>query len=107
MIIKAYSVYDRKAFQYHTPFFAVADGVAMRMVQDLANDASTSIGAHPGDYVLYHVGLYDDSNGLLRSDGPPVHIVDAINLVRHQEQLFPKPAPAPAAPGFDSATRAE
>lgn len=88
MNLYAYSVYDRKALQYHAPFFAVADGSAVRSFQDLANDNNTTVGRHPGDYVLYKVGTYDDAKGALLPLSPIEHVCDALSLVRVQAPLF-------------------
>jgi len=88
MMLNAYSIYDRKALQYHPPFFASADGAAVRSLQDLANDATTTIGRHPGDYVLYRIGAYDDSSGAMHPVTALEHICDALALVRIQPELF-------------------
>ena len=94
MIIHAYTIYDRKALQYHSPFFAVADGAALRSFSDLANDPNTTIGKHPGDYVLYRAGAWDDASGQLLPVTVLEHIADASALVRHH-------VPAQPANGFD------
>lgn len=90
MILHAYTIYDRKALQYHQPFFAVADGAAVRMFSDIANDQNTSIGRHPGDYVLFRCGGWDDQAGSLLPMPALQHITDALPLVqaRQQEPLF-------------------
>lgn len=98
MILNAYTIYDRKALQYHSPFFAVADGAALRSFMDLANDPQTTVGRHPGDYVLYRCGTYDDSSGELFPARALEHITDALPLVRNQPSLFPEPK-APAGNG--------
>jgi len=92
MMLKAYSIFDNKALVYHPPFFASTHGAAIRSVTDLCNDLNTSVGRHPGDYVLYCVGHYDDSNGSLHPYSPLEHVVDAIALVRIQPStpLFSK-----------------
>lgn len=87
MLLSAYSIYDRKALQYHPPFFAVQDGVAVRMVSDLANDAQTNIGTHPADYVLYLIGTYNDANGAMLPAAALVHITDVLPLVRIERTL--------------------
>lgn len=97
MNLYAYTVYDRKALQYHAPFFAVADGAAVRSFMDLANDLQTNVGRHPGDYVLYRCGAYNDLNGELLSVGALVHIADALSLVRQQPTIFDPPARTDAA----------
>lgn len=88
MILKAYSVFDNKALQYHQPFFTSTDGAATRMVRDLVEDNNTQLGRHPSDFSLWFVGTWDDQHA--RFDAvTPVHVVDAVALV-----------PAPVTPLF-------
>ena len=54
MIHNAYTLYDRKALVYSPPFFAVADGAAVRMVQDLASTTDNQVGR---DYIGRQLGL--------------------------------------------------
>lgn len=111
MILHAYTIYDRKSLQYHQPFFAVADGAAVRMLSDIANDPNTSIGRHPSDYVLYRCGGYDDSSGQLLPVTALHHITDALPLVQARSPLPFDPQPvasarsaAPVVSGDDSVT---
>lgn len=89
MILNAYSLFDRAALQYHSPFFASTDGAAIRSLRDLVADLNTNVGRHPSDYVLFLVGRYDDSNGSFLPLSPLVHVVDAVALVP------PAPTPLP------------
>jgi len=82
MMLYAYSIYDNKALQYHPPFFASTDAAAVRSLNDLVNDSSTTIGRHPSDYVLYCVGTYSDHNGTLEPERPLRHVMDAVALVK-------------------------
>lgn len=81
MILRAYSLQDVKALQYHPPFFASTDAAAVRMVQDLVNDLQTMVGKHPADFKLYCVGTYDDANGHFEPVYPLTHVIDAVSLV--------------------------
>jgi len=85
MITNAYTIYDRKALQYHPPFYAVADGAAVRIVQDLVADNQTQLGRHPHDFVLYRCGAYDDSKGQLLPASALQHIIDASALVEQRQ----------------------
>lgn len=87
MIYHAYSIFDRKALVYHRPFFDVSDGSAVRSLSDNCNDPESAIGRHPGDYVLFRVGTYDDQKGELLPVSPLIHVADAIALVRQQTPL--------------------
>lgn len=88
MRLRAYSIFDNKALQYHPPFFASTNGAAVRSLSDLANDINTQIGRHPGDYILYCVGEYDDQTGAMLPCAPLEHVVDAVALVRLQPTMF-------------------
>ncbi|QCQ84904.1 nonstructural protein [Blackfly microvirus SF02] len=87
MKLRGYSVYDRKALQYHPPFFASTDGAAVRSFSDLANDPETQVGRHPGDYTLYFVGEYDDQKGHMIPMDPIGHVIDANALIRIEQKL--------------------
>lgn len=89
MMLRAYSIFDRKALTYHAPFFAHTNGSAVRSLSDIANDPNTAIGRHPSDYVLYCVADYDDQTAVLTPLRPLEHVVDAIGLVR---ELLPPPS---------------
>lgn len=60
MILQIFSIFDSKAEAYMPPFFFNARGQAIRAFEDLANDNSSSINNHPGDFTLYHIGSFDD-----------------------------------------------
>lgn len=75
MKVKIYSIFDIKVSAYSQPFFAMSDGAAVRMFTDTVNgpvDPKTgmknSISAHPEDYRLDRIGVFDDENGSLVSD---------------------------------------
>lgn len=94
MITRCYSIFDRKSLVFHAPWFQPTDGAATRVLEDLVNDNTTSIGKHPSDYVLFFVGTYDDQKGAMAPVSPLVHIMDAIALVRGtlQPDMFQQPA---------------
>lgn len=81
MKLNAYTLFDTKSLQYHSPFFTHTDGAAVRMLQDLVGDTNTNVGRHPADYVLYCCGTYEDSNAQLYPEQPLRHVMDAIALV--------------------------
>lgn len=91
MIINAYSIYDRKTLAYFPPFYAPTHGGAVRSLADLVQDMNTSVGRHPNDYVLYCVGIFDDSKGALLAQSPIEHVIDASALVRAMQQEIPFP----------------
>lgn len=86
MILNAYSLFDRKGMMFHAPFFSVSDGAAVRSCSDLVQEPNTTVARHPGDYVLYRIGAFDDSKGHLLPLDPVNHVVDLITLVPMEKQ---------------------
>ena len=57
---QAFVIFDSKAKIYNKPFYFVNTQTALRAAQDLVLDTTTEISAHPGDYAMFHIGVYDD-----------------------------------------------
>lgn len=87
MILRAYTIFDTKALQYHPPYYQSTDGAAVRMLSDLVNNPDNNIGRHPADYVLYCCGTFDDNKGAFAPLSPLMHVMDAVSLVRLQPDL--------------------
>lgn len=89
MIQRAYSLLDSKAQLFNTPFFAVNDATAVRIVADTASDLATLVGRHPEDFVLYHVGTWNDANGFFEP-GVPENLGTVVNFLpkRSQSDMF-------------------
>lgn len=87
MINRAYSIFDRKALVYSSPFFALNDSVAARTCTDAVSDVNSSLGRHPGDYVLFLVAQFDDQTGAVVPVSPLVHVCDVLALVPNQPML--------------------
>lgn len=67
MMTKVFSVYDSKARVFSTPFFALTEGVAIRMFVAGVNDPTTQLCKNPEDFTLFCVGTFDDDIGVLKS----------------------------------------
>lgn len=74
MILKAFSVYDSKVKAFGPVFFQNAAGAAVRDFSDACNSEKTVFYKHPSDYVLYEIGLWDDSTGELSSISPHINL---------------------------------
>lgn len=81
MILKAYSIYDNKALSYNAPWFTHTDGAAVRSLRDLVNEPNNNVSRHPGDFVMYCVGEFDDQTGIFTLCSPLRHVMDAQALV--------------------------
>ncbi len=65
MNLNIYCIYDMAAVAYMRPFFAQSDGEALRSFTDISIDAEHPIGAHPEDYSLHRIGVYNDQNAII------------------------------------------
>lgn len=81
MKLLAFSVYDEKVQAFNAPFFQTTLGQAVRSYSDIVNDAESVIHRHPGDYVLYHMGEFDDGEGTFTSQVPPVRLGSGLEYV--------------------------
>lgn len=91
MRLNIYCTYDRKAFMYHLPFYALNDAVAVRILSDEVSNPNSSVSRHPNDYVLYFVGAFDDQNGQLWPEQPVRHVIDCNALVQALQSEIPFP----------------
>jgi hypothetical protein len=66
MKLELYTIYDSKEEIYYQPFFLLNDAVALRQFGDMANEETSKISKHPGDYTLWHLGSYEDSSATLK-----------------------------------------
>ena len=65
MIIRVYSLYDKKTCVYGRPFFAHNDGHALRLMGDEVANADSVIGKHADDFSLHWIGEFDDGLGVV------------------------------------------
>lgn len=91
MMIQCYSVYDRKTLSYSFPWSAATDGAAIRTLSEAVADVNHPLGRHPGDYVLFHVGEFNDQSGAVVPCSPLRHVIDASALVKAMQQEIPFP----------------
>lgn len=70
MQMTIYAIRDSKTEMYNRPFYAVAEGEAVRNFTDLVNDPTTTPGRHPADFALYRIGSYDDVSALIEGHSP-------------------------------------
>lgn len=79
MILQVYSVFDNKAAAYLTPSFFTNDAIAIRALQMAMRDEAHLFSAHPGDFVLYHIGQFDDATAFIEmKEAIPVATVSDI-----------------------------
>lgn len=72
MKLHMYAIHDGAVDAYGTPFFVVNDAVASRCFDGLCSDDSSTVYHNPSDFALYHLGIYDDTNGSVISSPPRI-----------------------------------
>lgn len=85
--LRLYAIYDSQAQAYLRPFTAQGDGDAIRAFMDsCADEQSSPMGQHPGDYTLYFVGRFLEASAHLENQ-ENVRLIsglEALTLFRHQ-----------------------
>lgn len=76
------AVRDRATAGFGMPIFVPSEGVAIRSFSDEINRADSALHAHPDDYDLYTVGLFDDGSGGFELEFPPRQIAIGKSLLR-------------------------
>lgn len=74
------AIFDVRVEAYGRPAFVRSIGEAMRSFQDEVNNKESVVCAHPEDYRLFHLGVYDDSVGRFENLEAPLLIADGANL---------------------------
>lgn len=81
--LQIFAIYDKKAQAYILPHFFAQKGQAIRAFEDAVNETANphnQISKHPSDFVLAHLGEFDDRLGLVTGLSSPVNIEEATNL---------------------------
>lgn len=78
------AVRDRAAAVFAQPFFVPAVGIAIRSFGDQINlkEANNPMVAHPEDFDLFELGVYDDATGRFESLAEPRQISIGKDCVR-------------------------
>lgn len=76
-----FSVFDIKAAVYGTPFFMPREAAAIRAFGDLVNDERSTVSKHPEDYVLFHIGDFEDDTANIEVVKPR-SLVTGASMVR-------------------------
>lgn len=78
------SIYDKAVETYGRPFCVRTPNEAIRIVSQEANRKSdeNQLHTHPKDYVLHHVGEWDDETGNLTGLERPERIIEIEALIK-------------------------
>jgi hypothetical protein len=62
--MQIFSVFDKAVGAYLPPFYSRSKGEALRSFITACNDEKSQFNVHSGDFVMFHVGVWDDASGL-------------------------------------------
>lgn len=85
MLQKLFTIYDSKAESYSNPVYLNSTGLAVRTFSDSVQDPDSPFAQHPGDYTLFELGTYDDSNSKFDLLPTPKSLFVAIEFVQPKE----------------------
>ena len=85
MRTQLYSVYDTVACVFNKPFTEHNDESAIRAFKATAADQP-----HIGDYALYHLGEYDDNNGVITPVTAPTRIISGLDIKAKMSSITPE-----------------
>lgn len=73
MVINMYSIFDTLSEIFHKPFTEINNASATR-----AFNESIKENPNKNDFVLYHIGAYDDNSGTIIANSNPVKVTSGI-----------------------------
>ncbi len=82
-----FSIYDNKAGTWLDPFYATNEAVAQRTFSDAVNDPQSMFNKHPTDFVLFHVGTWDDQKGKIEIKEPAKNMGLANDYLAADQQI--------------------
>lgn len=93
MILKMFTIYDRKSALHHPPCYCHSVGHALRVFTDAFAVPDSVFHKHPGDFQVFEVGSFDDRTAKLEAVPP--------HLVASGTELVPSKLMTPAGNGDD------
>lgn len=76
MVQKIYSIYDKVTEYFDRPLVFTNEKHAVRELIRLLRQANHQALTSPGDYILYELGEFNDSIGLLKSNTTPKTVME-------------------------------
>ncbi|WNK14426.1 MAG: nonstructural protein [Microvirus sp.] len=75
------AVRDSASECYMRPFVTTSKGLAMRSFGDEVVRPESDFHKHPHDFILFHLGAYDDVTGMLEALAAPEQVARAIDYL--------------------------
>lgn len=88
MLYTVCAVFDKAAECFGRPFFAGSVGLAVRGFSDEVNRRSPDnpMSQHPADFVLYHLGSFNDAEGTFELFPRPERLQLGTNVLINPEK---------------------
>lgn len=93
MINNIFAVFDTKAAAYMAPFMMPTIGMAIRQFSDAAQKGDNLMSQHPEDFVLFHLGTFDDATAKFEPNVAPNAVANAIEFANDAEKIFMEGTP--------------
>lgn len=85
MRMEIFTVYDTAAGAYLPPMFLRSKGEAVRSFTDAVNASDHQFHRHASDYVLYHLGHWqDDTAAFVEEPHAPVRMLTGLDVLRKE-----------------------
>lgn len=84
-LLKVFTIYDSKAETYLIPFYARANGEAIRTFINMAKDDTHPVGQNPEDYTLFRIGMFDQEKGIVAGLKAHEPLGKAIDYIREPD----------------------
>lgn len=85
MLIRMYSIYDKKVNVYQPPLFCHNAGDALRTCHMHFSNPETKVNKYPEDFDVYDIGEYDDQTGQLKPHTNPQFLSTAVDILGIKE----------------------
>lgn len=74
------AIIDSAVAAYMRPFFVPSTAVAVRSFRDEVSNPESPMHKHPEDYILFHVGFFDEDSGKFENLPSPIQLARAQDM---------------------------
>lgn len=78
---EVFAIYDSAAAIYNMPVFMPTIAMARRIFDDQVKREGSELAKHPEDFILYHLGTYDQTLGKFMNLKEPTRVASALDYV--------------------------
>lgn len=89
MRLEMFTVYDKAVQAYLPPFYCRSHGEALRSFTATVNEKDHQFNKYAADYVLFHLGQFDDAGGVFVSQ-EPVRVLSALEVLVPDNPFVPE-----------------